>query len=145
MTQSQQRSSADGPTYELVSPDKLFFDAKNPRLAEYGIGARPTQTELLEIMWQKMAVDELVMSIAARGYFRHEPLFVTEEGNRLVVLEGNRRLAAVKLLLDPEARARLRITDLPVLSPEVRENITHLPIIRTTARGDLAVHRLQAC
>src|SRR5437764_1462197 len=132
MAKTQNKPVHDGPTYEHVSPSELFLDARNPRLVEYGLGSRPSQMDLLRILWQKMSVDELVMSIASRGYFEHEPLFVTEEGNRLHVIEGNRRLAAVKILLDPDIQAKLRIMGLPTLKPEVRENITSLPIIRTT-------------
>src|SRR5438477_8861944 len=115
MAKAQHDAIPEGPTYERVSPDKLFFDAKNPRLAEYALGSKPTQLELLRILWEKMAVDELVLSIASRGYFTHEPIFVTEERGKFIVLEGNRRLAAVKLLLDPEARAQLRTGELPAL------------------------------
>ena len=34
------------------------------------------------------------------GYWEHEKLFAAREKGKLVVIEGNRRLAAVKLLLD---------------------------------------------
>ena len=83
-----------------------------------------------------MAVDELAMSIGARGYFPHEPIFVEEDGDRLVVIEGNRRLAAVMLLLDPEARKRLKITDLPSITPAAAKELRMLPVVRTT-RKDL--------
>jgi hypothetical protein len=127
---------AEQEPYERVGYEKLLLDGKNPRLAEYALGDKPTQTELLEILWQKMAVDELAMSIAARGYFTHEPLFVVEEAGRWVVLEGNRRLAAVKLLMDPDARKRLKITDLPRISAARAKEIATLPVVRTT-RKDL--------
>lgn len=132
MAKAHNKLIHNGTTYEHVSPSELFLDAKNPRLVEYGLGTRPTQLDLLRILWQKMSVDELVMSIASRGYFEHEPLFVIEEGNKLYVIEGNRRLAAVKILLDADIQAKLRITGLPTLTPQVRENISSLPIIRTT-------------
>src|SRR4051812_8364551 len=112
MANTQHTPEVDGKEpYERVEVNKLHLDGKNPRLAEFALGNKPTQTELLGILWQKMAVDELAMSIAARGYFTHEPLFVSEEDGHLVVIEGNRRLAAIRLLLDAEARKRLKITD----------------------------------
>ena len=49
-----------------------------------------------------MDVQELVQSIVASGYFEHEPLIVAQEEGHYVVIEGNRRLAAVKILLDRE-------------------------------------------
>lgn len=134
-TQTQQVAD-DTKVYERVAVGKLLLDAKNPRLAEYALGSKPTQQELLKILWQKMAVDELAMSIGARGYFPHEPVFVEEDGNKLVVIEGNRRVAAVMLLLDAEARKRLKVTDLPSISAAAADELRELPIVRTT-RKDL--------
>jgi hypothetical protein len=130
------QTANEGKAYERVEVDRLLLDPNNPRLAEFALGSKPTQQELLKILWQKMAVDELAMSIGARGYFPHEPIFVEEEGDRLVVIEGNRRLAAVLLLLDPEARKRLKIADLPSITPAAAKELRMLPIVRTT-RKDL--------
>src|SRR5208283_1922648 len=134
-TQTQQVAD-DTKVYERVAVGKLLLDAKNPRLAEYALGSKPTQQELLKILWQKMAVDELAMSIGARGYFPHEPVFVEEDGNMLVVIEENRPVAAVLLLLDAEARKRLKVTDLPSISAAAADELRELPIVRTT-RKDL--------
>jgi len=128
--------AGDTKVYERIEVGELRLDAKNPRLAEYALGSKPTQQELLKILWQKMAVDELAMSIGARGYFPHEPIFVEEDGDKLVEIEGNRRLAAVLLLLDSEERKRLKITDLPSISPAAAKELGMLPIVRTT-RKDL--------
>jgi hypothetical protein len=137
MAKTQITQTADeGKAYERVEVERLLLDPNNPRLAEYALGNKPTQQELLKILWQKMAVDELAMSIGARGYFPHEPIFVEEDGNKLVVIEGNRRLAAVMVLLDPEARKRLKITDLPSITPVAVKELRMLPVVRTT-RKDL--------
>jgi hypothetical protein len=118
--------------YERVAVEKLQLDGKNPRLAEFSLGSKPTQQELLDVLWQKMAVDELAMSIAAMGYFNHEPIFVAEEDGKLVVVEGNRRVAAVKILLDREARRRLGIEDLPRISAARIKELATLPVVKTT-------------
>src|SRR5690349_14610294 len=83
----------------------LHFDHANPRLAEYGITSKTPEDEILTTLWQVMDVAELVQSIAASGFFNHEPLMVVREKNNDrvmedVVVEGNRRLAAVKVLLN---------------------------------------------
>ncbi len=45
------------------------------------------------------------MSIAYSGYFDYEPVFVEKaKDGEFIVIEGNRRLAAVKLLLDAGLR-----------------------------------------
>lgn len=77
-----------------IAEEDLRFDARNPRLADEE-GA--SQEELLETLWRDFAVDEVALSIAANGYFPHEPLFATREHGELVVIEGNRRLGLGRL------------------------------------------------
>jgi len=79
-----------------------------------------------------MAVDELALSIAASGYFDYEPLFATEENGKWYVIEGNRRLAAVKLLLDAQKRKDLGATDIPRITPTAQRALEELPVIKTT-------------
>ena len=131
MAKAESTKIADVQHYERVETKQLFLDTVNPRLAEYALGDVPTQAELLRILWEKMAVDELAMSIASSGYFEHEPVFIVNENDKDVVIEGNRRLAAVKILLDDNLRRRLKINDLPSLSKELREQLQTLPVIRT--------------
>jgi len=87
------------PNAPLIKVGDLHFDHQNARLAEYGITPATSEQDILKILWEAMDVRELVQSISASGYFPHEPLIVAKEGGKLVVIEGNRRLAAVKVLL----------------------------------------------
>lgn len=126
--------TGDSSGYERVPVADLYFDPENPRLIEYLDGESSDQESLLRVLWQNMAVDELVMSIAASGYFVHEPVFVITDNKRLVVIEGNRRLAAVKLLLDKKAREDLRATDLPKISAAQVKELQSIPVIRTSRK-----------
>jgi len=74
-------------------------------------------------------VDEVALSIASNGYFEHEPLFASREDGELVVVEGNRRLAAVKLLLDGELRKTVGATDLPKITKKRRDELQSLPVV----------------
>ncbi len=126
---------APAGVYDRIPVENLLFDAKNPRLAEFGLSEDATQSQILQTLWKNMAIQEIAMSIAHSGYFNHEPLFVERgPGNKFVVIEGNRRLAAVNLLLHAELRERLKATDLPAISPERRREISTLPAIHTTRR-----------
>ena len=113
---------------EPISLPVLRLDSNNPRLQQAGRDA--DQDELLAILWREYSVDEVAMSIAENGFFPHEPLFVAEEDGQLVVIEGNRRLAAVRLLCDAELRERLRVTNLPLVSADQRRELESLPVIR---------------
>ena len=116
------------PRPRWVPVQELRFDNRNPRLQEEHDG-ESTQEDLLAVLWRDFAVDEVALSIAANGYFEHEPLFATREGDSLVVVEGNRRLAAVRLLLDEAERERVGAGDLPALSPDRQEDLKELPVI----------------
>jgi hypothetical protein len=45
------------------------------------------------------------------------------------VIEGNRRLAAVKLRRDDELRTNLRISSLPAISAAEKHKLNTLPVI----------------
>lgn len=78
--------------------DELYLDAKNPRLGCYQTDVNLSQEEILEMM-SDWVLDELAVSYLESGFWTHEALLVVEEKvdgkQRLVVVEGNRRLAAL--------------------------------------------------
>jgi len=77
---------------------RLLLDADNPRLASgFKPTEKPTQHQLLEVLWKEMAVDEVAFSIAENGYYPEERLLVIRDahGSSFIVIEGNRRVAAV--------------------------------------------------
>jgi hypothetical protein len=113
----------------------LLLDSENPRLAEFGITSGASRTDLVKVLWERMAVVEVAMSIAYSGYFDYEPLFVEKASNgKYLVIEGNRRLAAVLLLTDPDLRKKLKATDLPQVDPERLKSLGTLPAIVTTRK-----------
>lgn len=122
--------------YERMKVDDLHLDVRNPRLVEYGISSSEKPDNILEILWDKMAVDEVAMSIAASGFWEYEPLFVVKEDGNDVVIEGNRRLAAVKILRSKQLQSKLGITDLPSITEELRKSLNDLPVIRVKKRED---------
>lgn len=83
----------------------LHLDLMDPRITD-----DPFEDEraALEYLVDHADVDELVQSIQGSGWLDYEPFIVLEDGN--VVLEGNRRLAALRILSDPDLRADLKIS-----------------------------------
>jgi hypothetical protein len=116
------------PQPEWLSPAKLFLDPGNPRLAGHEF-ALADQDGIFEWLWKNKSVNELVDSIVASGFWQHEELFAAREEGKLVVVEGNRRLAAVKVLTDASLRARLRVRDFGPLTPEVQATLENLPVL----------------
>ncbi|HLG15179.1 MAG TPA: hypothetical protein VJH03_11850 [Blastocatellia bacterium] len=109
----------------------LYLDPKNPRLAGNDLSL-DDQLEILRLLWQERAVNELVDSIASSGYWNHEVLFAVKEGERLVVIEGNRRLAAVKLLVDEKLRTQIKASGIRSISAEAKKALGDLPVIECT-------------
>ena len=92
---------------------QLRFDPTNPRIAEL-VGERPTtQAGIRDVLLGgDMQARELVPSFIENGYLPYEPLIVRpEHRNTHVVLEGNRRLAALLSMQesdDPDEQAAFR-------------------------------------
>jgi hypothetical protein len=86
---------------QYATLDDLYLDAKNPRLGRHHANGNLSQEEVLEMM-REWVLDELAISYLESGFWTHEALLVVEEeldrAMRLVVVEGNRRLAALKYL-----------------------------------------------
>ena len=116
--------NVDSITWIPVS--NLAFDTRNPRLTEFDISTK--ESDLVKFLWEAMDVRELMLSIAASGYFPHEPVIVAEENGKNVVIEGNRRLAAVKLLLDPTLRKGLK-GDIPSATEKIHQSIEKIPCL----------------
>lgn len=119
---------------EPMKTSDLHFDRENPRLAEYGILATTSDEDILRVLWNEMDVMELVQSICASGFFQHEALIVAEENGKLVVIEGNRRLAAIKAILSEEL-TRKEGWSIPVVDEPALESLKEVPCLRST-RGD---------
>ena len=127
----QKEQTPESPVVD-VSVYELCFNHQNPRLF---LEHEQSEEDLILRLWRDFAVDEVALSIAYNGYFRHEPLFVTTEGDKHVVVEGNRRLAAVLLLLSGELREQVGATDLPAISSARAKELKKLPIIKCQRSG----------
>ncbi len=97
--------------YEMqdVPVNSLMFDTENPRLPS----TITTSNEQAVIDWRlkDATIVELMGAIGQKGYFPGEPLLVIEDPNhkqQYIVVEGNRRLTALKLLLNPNLASRLK-------------------------------------
>ncbi len=143
MTKKKATEESAGRPITKVLVRNLLLDAENPRLAS--AKGRDKQEDLLKTLWTEMAVDEVALSIAANGFFEEEPLFVIPENprekdearRRYLVVEGNRRLAAVMLLCDPVLRKRIVATDLPPLSQDAITKLKRLPVSVYQTREEL--------
>ncbi|MFM4852054.1 ParB N-terminal domain-containing protein [Aeromonas caviae] len=90
---------ANKQNIEFLSLTQLCFDPENPRFSRlFGDEAQPEHA-VVERMIKNENVQELMGSIGEQDYFDGEPLLVSNNNDgTYIVVEGNRRLAALKLL-----------------------------------------------
>lgn len=109
---------------ETVDLDRLDLDLRNVRIR----GSVINETYALNYLFAEEDVADLAHSILRDGYIDNELPIVVDDGDHYLVLEGNRRVSALKALNDPEAaptfartldRLLSRYADAPV-PPEIR-------------------------
>ena len=86
-----------------IMTNNLLVDIENPRLPEEHDSQFAAIRAMLSIEATKTLA--LAQAIATEGFSTFERLFVTpssDNPNRFIVLEGNRRLTALKLLAEPK-------------------------------------------
>ena len=130
------------PKIERAKLDQLYLDAKNPRLGRQYINANLSQEEVLDVM-SSWALDELAVSYLESGFWPHEALLVVQEEldgkHCLIVVEGNRRLAALIYL--HRAFNREKVSDKWKSLVEGRdmpeELFDQVPYIQVNSREDI--------
>jgi hypothetical protein len=115
-----------------LQPASLLLDSENPRIPPSG---RPvSQREIIAELVAHDKVYELARDIAHGGFDPVESLIgFDEDDGRTIILEGNRRLAALKLLRDPklspadEVTRFERLASLPTTTVPTRIRILLAP------------------
>ncbi|WP_190993360.1 hypothetical protein [Sphingobacterium micropteri] len=83
---------------QFVKIETLRFDMENPRIVH-----RPhakSDEEMINALSREYPLWDLLTSIFASGIPEYEPLLVIADNDAFTVLDGNRRLAAMKILND---------------------------------------------
>ena len=117
----------------------LALDRENPRLCM--IGGESDDTDIIAELYRSENLGGLLQSIAANGYLDIEPLIVMPSNGNLVVLEGNRRLAAVQLFRRSDLAGRIadrhnvRI-EVPGMSDRNRISLEHVSVYRIESRNE---------
>lgn len=100
------KTQASGISDRAVEHHKLsdlLLDPDNPRFG--GLGDKADQAWIVEFITQQFGVEDVLASLATNGYFQSEPLVARRANGKLIVVEGNRRLAACLILAkDPRAK-----------------------------------------
>lgn len=91
-------------TEKTVPVTSLFLDPQNPRLPPPTGATALDQRGLIAELVEHEKVLDLAKDISENGYAPVESLIgIVEDDGKTYVLEGNRRLAALKLLISPDS------------------------------------------
>ena len=121
-----------------VPVDCLRLDRRNPRLT--GRADHRSEEALIAQLYRSAELDELLQSMSSNGYLDIEPLVVMEgPDGKLVVLEGNRRLATIRLLCEPDLVSRIRRDArlnlaVPEIASHLRSTFEEVTVYRVSNR-----------
>ncbi len=115
----------------------LKLDLFNPRLPKSKQGK--TEKDVIEFMLLEYATLELMMAIGQNDFFAGEQLLVIEDDQdkgKYIVVEGNRRLTAVKLLSMPELSGVKKVAIKQIVS-EAEFKPTTVPCLVFDDKNDI--------
>ncbi|MGG9960207.1 ParB N-terminal domain-containing protein [Ferruginibacter sp. SUN106] len=123
-------------TIDYISVDDLLYDPENPRLPHTIVNSHD-EAEVINWMLSDASILELMGSIGLKGFFEAEPLLVVPgKDNKFIVVEGNRRLTAVKLLRNPALAEKRSKAVLEISKEAVMETET-VPVIKYENRKQI--------
>lgn len=151
-----------------IPVERILLDDENPRLVQYTDGLKSiSQDDLIQILFENFDTETVALSLSKNGYFDEEPIIVipnnlpaginlsemdyADSVNALqlllqknpevnfTVIEGNRRLSAIKLLTDTALRSKLSIGK-HYPTPEniyIHKDISFIPCIVYSSRDEI--------
>lgn len=115
------------PQYCVISISELKLDPHNSRLPQSL--HEKSEEDILEFMLLDASLIELMLAIGTNGFFLGEQLLVVKDiDDKFKVIEGNRRLSAVKLLNEPEL-AKVQKIKIDKVLEEVKYKPTEIPCL----------------
>jgi hypothetical protein len=107
--------------FERIPVADLLLDPDNPRLPKSM--SNKNEKEIINFLLSDASLIELMLAIGKNGFFEGEQLLVVKQGEKYLVVEGNRRLSAVKLLHNPELGEVYKSKILQVVAETDKKNI----------------------
>lgn len=120
-----------------VAIKDLLFDPDNPRLPPEVDKTR--QESILEHLVLQIGVEDVLTSIAATGFVAGDPVIVkpAQRQGQYYVIEGNRRLAALKLLNGERVQRGPKV---PELDDEAKAKLKQIEVQKGWAADDLVAY-----
>lgn len=129
-----------------VGIESLFLDPENPRLRGEEDWTSKNEAALLKEFYARYNLTELAYSISDKGFtprFAESLHVISKEGadDQYIVVEGNRRLAALKLLADADLRKEVGVNrvwdELAAQAAEKKLDLDNVPVVIYADRASL--------
>lgn len=134
------------PAYKELQPieielDNLYLDPNNPRFASFKNRSIPDskisdpsiQKDTLHKLETNFAIDKLVMNMEVNGYLPVDRVIVKAIAEtKYVVLEGNRRISAAKIICEKIKQL------LPLFNDEIKDSLKKIPCLEYTGTDSKA-------
>lgn len=127
----------------IVSVDQLRFDPENPRLP---VDVGNDQQSIFRYLVDEIGVRDLLDSMSTTGFIDADPIIVSViarangEKNIYNVIEGNRRLAALKLLTGETIGDGQLEPSVPNVTDEIRQRLSDIPVESDWANEELEAY-----
>jgi hypothetical protein len=116
-------------SFEQIKVEELKLDPSNPRLPVRLHNV--SDADVINWMLTDATLLDLMASIAENGFFEGEPIIVEQDSN--IVIEGNRRVAAIRLLKSP---------DIAVEKQKSVKELSALALIKNNIPEEIWVHKV---
>ncbi len=122
----------------MVPLQLLELDKSNPRLRTGSDLSVATEEDVISSLYDISAIDELITSICTNGYLHLEPMIVIGESDEgpFRVIEGNRRLSAIKLIRNKPLADSLGIDVPENLGDEISNTMLNILVYRVAREED---------
>jgi hypothetical protein len=123
------------PIFEIIALTQLELDSDNPRLPK-SLHGQPEE-KILEYMLLDASLIELMLAIGKNDFFPGEQLLVVKNiGDSYKVVEGNRRLSALKVLNNPDI-AKVQKSKVQQVLEETGHRPTEIPCLIFENEADI--------
>ena len=118
------------PKHSMITADRLSFDTNNPRF--WFTEPKPRTQEEIAAAFRQHDPEHMMNDIAYGLHNAPSSMLVCREEEKVVVVDGNKRLLAIRLMTEPEFAQRMSdrypTKDIPKISDELALHIRNVPV-----------------
>ncbi|MCH8473987.1 MAG: hypothetical protein LAT55_02030 [Opitutales bacterium] len=138
---SQLINSTNWTKHKSIKVNSLHLDRENYRIAGEEDKRPTSERDIIAELVRIAGIEDLAKKIIIQGYFPVEDVIVVVEDGKKVVVEGNRRLCACKLLLKPSLAPKDKKGVFERLSAKMAQNpVDSIPVVIAPNRAEANIY-----